>query len=132
MAAGIGFENAPHYKVSPGWFVGRELQWLKIKRFDDRVDGMLDDAAIQTVVNIIQRHGEVFFVGEPHVSDNWGKFMVLVALNTFNDGDNTIGNVGYNPNSNTLQQDLQAASLGGDGVRVEYWGIYDGDQFGPI
>jgi len=131
--AGIGFNNAPHYKVSPGWFVGRELQWLKIKRFDDN-NGGLDNAVIQQVVNVLQRHAEVFFVGEPHVSDNWGKFMVLVALNTFNDGSNTDsnGNVQTNPNATTLAEDLQSLSLGGDGVQVEYWAITDGDAFGPM
>lgn len=121
-----------HGHSTPGWFVGRELQWLKIKRFDDRTDGTLDQAAIDTVVEILERHAEVFFIGEPHVSDNWGKFMVLVALNTFNDGNNTGGNIASNPGALTLQEELQAVSLGGDGVMVEYWHVYDGDNFGPI
>ncbi|MEI6420637.1 MAG: hypothetical protein WCP55_00340 [Lentisphaerota bacterium] len=128
MSGGISRVNG---HATPGWFVGRELQWLKIKRFDTN-NGGLDQAAVDLVVAILQRHAEVFFVGEPHVSDSWGKMMVLVALNTFNDGNDTTGNIENNPRSSTLEADLQAASLGGDGVMVEYWAIYDGDQFGQI
>ena len=128
MSAGIPRVNG---HATPGWFVGRELQWLKIKRIDDNNNG-LDQAIIDTAVAIIQRHGEVFFVGEPHVSDNWGKFMVLVALNTFNDGNDTEGNIENNPKSLTLQGELVAANLGGVGAQVEYWHVYNGDQFGPM
>jgi hypothetical protein len=130
MSAGIPRVNG---HATPGWFVGRELQWLKIKRFDDNNMG-LDQATIDLIVEILQRHGEVFFLGEPHVSDQWGKVMVLIALNTFNDGSDTIGNISNltNATSKTLEQDLQAASLGGQGVMVEYWHVYNGDSFGPI
>lgn len=126
--AGIERKNG---HATPGWFIGRDLQWLKIKRIDTNNSG-LDQHIVDKAVEIIGRHGEIFFVGEPHVSDNWGKFMVLVALNTFNDGDNTIGTITNNPGALTLQDELAAANLGGVGAEVEYWGIYDGDQFGQI
>jgi len=120
-----------HGAALPGWFVGRELQWLKIKRIDTDNNG-LDQAIIDAAVAIVGRHGEIFFVGEPHVSDNWGKFMVLVALNTFNDGNDTVGSIANNANALTLQAELAAADLGGVGAQVEYWHVYNGDQFGQI
>jgi len=120
-----------HGAATPGWLFGRDLQWLKIKRIDDNNNG-LDQAIIDAAVAIVGRHAEIFYVGEPHVSDNWGKFMVLVALNTYNDGDDTIGAIDSNPKSKTLEQELAAANLGGVGAQVEYWHVYDGDQFGQM
>ena len=128
MSAGI---PRVHGAATPGWLFGRNLVWIKVKRIDDNNNG-LDQAIIDEAVAIVGRHAEVFFIGPPHVSDNWGKFMVLVAAETFNDGDDTIGNIASNANAKTLQYDLANANLGGVGAEIEFWHVYDGDQFGQI
>ena len=42
--AGIGFENAPHYKAYPGSFIGRQIAFFHV-RFVDTNAGSYGDPA---------------------------------------------------------------------------------------
>jgi hypothetical protein len=90
--AGIGFELAPHYKAYPGSFIGRALAFYHVRFSDMRnSDGKLDYSNFRKAIQTIQTGVEIIWVSVPYVSDSWGAFQVLVAIDTANpnpqDGD---------------------------------------------
>lgn len=101
-------------------FGTRKVSWYKVGRADTNNGGTMDMAIINDIVTSIQTQAELVMVGAPHISDNWGKFMVAVFEDTTNDGENTSpsGTVGYNGGSKTLQ-DIVREVTGDGGIIVE-------------
>lgn len=98
-------------------FGTRKVAWYKVGRADTNNGGVMDMGVINTIVQTIQTQAEIVMVGAPHISDNWGKFMVAVFEDTMSDGADTdgfngqtqSGEVGYNANSSTLQALVRTA-----------------------
>ena len=107
-------------------FGTRKVAWYKVGRADTNNGGVMDMDIVNTIVQTIQAQAEIVMVGAPHISDNWGKFMVAVFEDTMSDGVDTDerfgqtqqGQAGYNANSATLQ-DLVRAALDDSGVIVQ-------------
>jgi len=75
------------------------------------------------LIDGIQTKAEIVTVGAPKISNNWGRFIVGVFEDTFNNGIMTNGidddndKSGYNSMSETLQQALQ--NIADDNVTVD-------------
>jgi hypothetical protein len=83
--AGIGFENAPHYKAHPGSYIGRQIAYFHVRRSDMRnSDGKLDAENFRLAVQAIQTGLEILWVSVPYISDSWGAFQVAVSYDTAN------------------------------------------------
>jgi hypothetical protein len=109
--AGIARVNG---KVSPGSFIGREIKFYKVKFADTKLGtsggygGVLDQANFDSIITTVQTHAEIFYIGTPTKHDELGQMMVGIALDTLNDGNDTVGNVSDNDLSETVTEALRA------------------------
>lgn len=97
-------------------FGTRKIAWFRIGRADDQQSGgVLDRVAFNKLVDGIQTKAEIVTVGAPYISNSWGKFIVGVFEDTFNNGDNTDPEGNYsNDMSETLEDTLRAIMDDGD------------------
>jgi hypothetical protein len=109
--AGIGYSNAPHYKAYPGSFIGRQIGFFEIKHIDTNAGNSsnyeLDTTNFRLAIQAIQLQAEILFIGTPVVSNNWGRFIVGLSVDTANPAnpdDLTALN-----QSNSMAQDIQTA-----------------------
>lgn len=96
-------------------FGSRKIVWFKISHADTQESaGVLDQVVFNSLIDGIQTKAEIVTVGAPKISNNWGRFIVGVFEDTFNNGIMTKGindsntATGYNSMSETLADALQA------------------------
>jgi len=96
-------------------FGSRKIVWFKISHADTQESsGVLDMVLFNKLIDGIQTKAEIVTVGAPKISNNWGRFIVGVFEDTFNNGimtkgiDDSDGATGYNSMSETLADALQA------------------------
>jgi hypothetical protein len=86
--AGIGYSNAPHYRAYPGSFIGRQIGFYEIKHIDTNAlnisNGKLDTENFRLAIQTIQLQAEILFIGTPVVSNQWGRFIVGLSVDTAN------------------------------------------------
>lgn len=132
-ATGTIAQNYRQQIVPFSRFGTRKVAWYKIGHtdfVDGGGDGSLNMTNFNKVIDAIQTQMEIVMVGAPYIdTDNgWNKFMIAVFEDTANDGSNTElsgnGQVGYNSNSSTLQDTLNALDLGGQGPTVQRFYLY--------
>ena len=83
--AGIGFDNAPHYRAYPGSFIGRAIAFFHVRFSDMRNSaGKLDQANFRKAIRVIQEGCEIMWVSVPYVSNSYGAFQVMVSYDTAN------------------------------------------------
>lgn len=114
-------------------FGTRKIVWFRIGHLDTD-NGSLDLEMLNVVIDAIQTRGEIVTVGAPYVDDNWGKFIVGLFEDTFNNGNDTKGidnpgSAGWNDMSenlrDTIQNALEAGEYNiGDGNDVDVQEIY--------
>ena len=97
-------------------FGTRKIAWFRIGRSDSQESsGVLDMVLFNKLIQGIQTKGELVTVGAPYISDSWGKFIVGVFEDTFNNGnDNLDTNAGQNDMAETLEDCLRAIADDGD------------------
>lgn len=104
-------------------FGSRKIIWFRVGHLDTN-NGGFDRVVFNAVVDAIQTKGEIVTVGAPYVNNNYGKFVVGLFEDTFNDGQNTplAGNdqVGYNGMSETLQDAIQNVLDSGNFPESDY------------
>jgi len=94
-------------------FGTRKIVWFKISHADTQESsGVLDQVVFNSLIDGIQTRAEIVTVGAPKISNNWGRFIVGVFEDTFNNGNDTNGidgssSSGYNSMSETLAHALQ-------------------------
>jgi hypothetical protein len=115
-------------------FGTRKIVWFKISHASLNNGGALDMTVMNDLMTVIQTKGEVVTVGAPYVNDTWGKFMVGLFEDTFNNGAETIGidnpgSTGFNSKSETLQAALRDATGDSNLIVVEFYmsGAPEGD-----
>jgi len=92
-------------------FGTRKIVWFRIGHLHTTEDFA---ETLNVVIDAIQTKGEIVTVGAPYIETNYGKFIVGLFEDTFNDGNNieldesNPGN-GHNSKSETLQQAIQNA-----------------------
>lgn len=134
MPSLIGDNIARNYRqqiVPFSRFGTRKVAFYKIGH-TDFVDGggNLNMVNFNKIIDAIQTQMEIVLVGAPYMDTDtgWNKFVIAVFEDTANDGANTElagnGEVGYNPNSSTLQNTIDALNLGGQGPTVERIYLY--------
>jgi hypothetical protein len=95
-------------------FGSRKIVWFKISHADtQQSSGVLDQVVFNALIDGIQTKAEIVTVGAPKISNNWGRFIVGVFEDTFNNGSATNGidnpdSAGFNSMSETLADALQA------------------------
>ena len=115
-------------------FGSRKIVWFRIGHLDTD-NGSLDLEMLNVVIDAIQTKGEIVTIGAPYVDNNWGKFIVGLFEDTFNNGNDTKGiddnndNAGWNNMSenlrDTIQNALEAGEYNiGDGNDVDVQEIY--------
>lgn len=123
MPSLIGDSIARNYRqqiVPFSRFGTRKVAWYKVGRADTNNSGIMDMNVVNTIITAIQTQAEIVIVGAPHISDNWGKFMVAVFEDTANDGANTDPTGYYDNNANTSTlQDFVRAALDDNSVIVQ-------------
>lgn len=83
--AGIGFENAPHYKAYPGSFTGRQLAFWHVRFADFRTDeNKMDWEKFRKAIQVIQTAMEVHWVSVPYVSNSYGAIQIMTSYDTAN------------------------------------------------
>lgn len=82
--AGIGFDNALHYKAYPGSYIGRQIAFYHFRFADTNNDGVFDQGVFRKAMQVIQTGLEVMWASVPYVSDNYGAFRVMVSYDTAN------------------------------------------------
>jgi len=104
-------------------FGTRKIVWFRVGHIDTNVGGALDMTALNTVVEIIQTKGEIVTIGAPYISNGYGKFIVGLFEDTFNNGSDTDpGEYYVNNKSETLQYAIQQA-LTSTGVATPHGGV---------
>jgi len=113
-----GVEVAANYRkqiVPFSRFGSRKIVWFKISHADTQESsGVLDMVLFNKLIDGIQTKAEIVTVGAPKISNNWGRFIVGVFEDTFNNGiltngiNDNDGNAGFNSMSETLADALQA------------------------
>ena len=94
-------------------FGTRKIVWFKISHADtQQSSGVLDRVVFNALIDGIQTKAEIVTVGAPKISNNWGRFIVGVFEDTFNNGemstiDETNPGSGMNSKSETLAEALQ-------------------------
>jgi hypothetical protein len=95
-------------------FGSRKIVWFKISHADTQeTSGVLDQVVFNALIDGIQTRAEIVTVGAPKISTTWGRFIVGVFEDTFNNGIMTNGinddstATGYNSKSETLANALQ-------------------------
>jgi len=96
-------------------FGSRKIVWFKISHADTQQSaGVLDQTVFNALIDGIQTKAEIVTVGAPKISNTWGRFIVGVFEDTFNNGIMTKGindsntATGYNSMSETLAEALHA------------------------
>lgn len=117
MPSTIGTDVAKNYRqqiVPFSRFGSRKIVWFRIGREDtQQSSGVLDQVLFNKLIDGIQTKGEIVTVGAPYISNSWGKFIVGLFEDTFNNGNDTNGidgdstMAGYNHMSETLQEALR-------------------------
>jgi hypothetical protein len=144
MPSLIGDNIAANYRqqqVPFSRFGTRKVAFYKIGH-TDFVDGggNLNMTNFNKVIDAIQTQMEIVLVGAPYIATDtgWNKFVIAVFEDTANNGANTDlsdqGEVGYNSNSNTLEQTLTDLDLGGQGPtvqRIYLYGAPNNDETDP-
>ena len=73
-------------------FGSRKIVWFKISHADtQQSSGVLDQVVFNALIDGIQTKAEIVTVGAPKISTNWGRFIVGVFEDTFNNGIMTNG-----------------------------------------
>jgi hypothetical protein len=73
-------------------FGTRKIVWFKISHADTQESsGVLDQVVFNALIDGIQTKAEIVTVGAPKISNNWGRFVVGVFEDTFNNGNSTNG-----------------------------------------
>jgi hypothetical protein len=130
--------NYRQQQVPYSRFGTRKIAFFRIGRSDTQQSGgVLDMTLFNKLIYGIQTHAEVVMVGAPYISNSWGKFIVAVFEDTFNNGNLTDGvmgqadegNAGYNGKSETLQDTLRAIADDND-INVEQIYMYGAPQTG--
>ena len=107
--AGIGFADAANYKAYPGNFIGRQIGFFAVRHVDTNAGNggspVYDMENYRLALQAIQQHAEILFAGNPVVSNSWGQFIVGLAVDTANDGDNLMGST--NNMAETIQDALR-------------------------
>lgn len=126
--AGIGFTDAKNYKVYPGSFIGRQMGFYEINHADTNSGTFgnpdYDYTNVRLAMQAIQQHAELMFMGMPQVSNNWGRWIVALAVDTLNDGNDTIGNIQDNNLAETIQDALQAIPALNDNQTVQFLRVH--------
>jgi hypothetical protein len=117
-------------------FGTRKIAFFRVGRSDTQeTSGVLDMTLFNKLIDAIQTKGELVIVGAPYISNSWGKFIVGLYEDTFNNGIMTNGiddsnlSTGYNSKSETLQQALRAVA-GDSDINVEQIYMYGAPQTG--
>lgn len=106
-------------------FGTRELAFFKIKRIDT-TNWEDSNSIFSQVIALLQTQAELYFVGLPHVSPDWGKFVICVASQTTSGEDLYAGG---SQMAKTLTELLQDTNIVGiNNGQVERWG-FRGDRF---
>ena len=107
-------QNYRQQQVPYSRFGSRKIVWFKISHADtQQSSGVLDQGVFNALIDGIQTKAEIVTVGAPKISTNWGRFIVGVFEDTFNNGNNTNGindndtKAGWNNMSETLAEALQ-------------------------
>lgn len=109
-------------------FGTRKIVWFRVGHIDDNDGGALDMSALNIAIDAIQTKGELVTVGAPYVSNGYGKFVVGLFEDTFNNGiltngiDDNSNSTGFNGMSETLEQAVQNA-LSNAGVSTPHGGV---------
>jgi hypothetical protein len=108
-------QNYRQQQVPFSRFGSRKIVWFKISHADtQQSSGVLDQVVFNKLIDGIQTKAEIVTVGAPKISNDWGRFIVGVFEDTFNNGIMTKGiddsntATGYNSMSETLEDALQA------------------------
>jgi hypothetical protein len=109
MSAGI---TPVHRKAYPGSFIGRQIGFYAVRHVDTN-DGSGSSPVYSTenfrlAIQAIQTQAEILFIGNTSVSNSWGQFIVGIAQDTLNDGNDTVGNIKDNTMSDTIQSILRS------------------------
>lgn len=114
-------------------FGSRKIVWFRVGHLDTN-NGGFDRVVFNAVVDAIQTKGEIVTVGAPYVNNNYGKFVIGLFEDTFNNGEDTNGingdnnAAGYNGMSETLAQAitnvLQSGNFPESSYDVEVEQIY--------
>lgn len=127
--------------VSPNWqkaetpysrFGTRKIQWYTIGHVATRTapSYAVDPAKMASLIQLIQTQMEVIMVGHPRAGEDWGRFMIAVAADTANDGENT-DSYYYNNKSKSLKEILEQFeddTIGDGDVQVQKRYIWS-DEF---
>ena len=108
MTAGI---TAVHRQAYPGSFIGRQIGFYAVRHVDlnagNGSNPVLDSENFRLAIQAIQTQAEILFIGNPTVSNSWASFIVGIAQDTLNDGNDTVGNIKENTMSDTIQSILR-------------------------
>lgn len=124
MPSLIGNYVAANYRqqiVPFSRFGTRKVAWYAIRHANlNDGAGYLNMPLFNAIIDAIQTRAEIVMVGAPHVSSDWGKFMVAVFEDTFNDGPNNdiSGVQAPNTKATTLQDAIQLVA-GENAVEVQ-------------
>jgi len=121
MSAGI---TAVHRKAYPGSFIGRQIAFYAVRHVDlnagNGPDPVYDSENFRLAIQAIQTQAEILFIGNPTVSNSWASFIVGIAQDTANDGNDTVGNIKDNPMSDTIRTILRSIPSLNDNNDAEF------------
>ena len=122
-----GNPNAKQQQVPFSRFGTRKIVWFNIGRLDTRDGVELDMVEFNKVIEVIQTKGEIAVIGAPRIGEDYGRVIVGLFEDTFNNGNDTENNYN-NAKSETLEQALEDATDGN--VTVEQIYLYGGPGAG--
>lgn len=129
MPSLIGDYVASNYRkqqVPFSRFGTRKIVWFNIGHVRTRDGGDLDNYEMNKLIDVIQTRAEIVTVGAPRLGADYGRFIVGVFEDTFNNGNDTNGingdntASGYNGMATTLQDALEEATDGDVSVEQIY------------
>lgn len=100
---GTGIDANYRQQIVPfSRFGTRKIVWFKISHADTQESsGVLSMPTFNALIDGIQTKAEIVTVGAPKISNNWGRFIVGVFEDTFNNGNNTDPEEYYTDNNMT-------------------------------
>jgi hypothetical protein len=119
--------NWKQQEVPYSRFGTRKIVWFNIGRLDTRDDANLDMEQFNRVIEIIQTKGEIVTIGAPRIGEDYGRVIVGIFEDTFNNGGDT-DDYYTNNKSETLEQALENATDGNVTVQQIY--MYGGPGAG--